>query len=439
MIRAGALVDDAELHRFRNEAEAVAALDHPGIVPVYEVGDYEGQPYFSMKLIEGGSLAGLLEMYRHDPRAVARLSAEAAEAVAHAHARGILHRDIKPANLLVNAQGHVLVTDFGLAKRIGGDIELTTSGAPLGTPAYMSPEQARGLRGTVTTATDVYGLGAVLYAMLTGRPPFGGSSILETLEAVKERSPEPPRRLNPGIPADLETVCLKCLEKRPEARYASAQALAADLRAWLAGEPITARPVGRLERAQRWCRRKPAQAALLFVLAALAIGGPLVAWQQARLRREADLQRQSAERGAYNAQLGRVARLLDTSPAEARDLLDDESRFPIPLREFTWRALRHRYSRKERVLEGHRDLVASLVFSQDSGRLASVDWTGEVKLWDARNGQELKALDQPKVEEPMVQSVRAKFRLPHGRWLLAGLLTPVHCVWLLPRDALAHG
>jgi tRNA A-37 threonylcarbamoyl transferase component Bud32 len=212
MIRAGVLAGDDELRRFQNEAEAVAMLDHPGIVPIYEVGEREGQRYFSMKLIEGTSLVSRLATYKDDPRAAARLAADAAEAVAHAHTRGILHRDLKPANLLVDAECRPHVTDFGLAKRLLDDVELTQSGAILGTPAYMLPEQAAGRRGTITTATDIYGLGAVLYALLAGRAPFEGEGVVETLQAVKEQTPKPPTKLNAKAPRDLETICLKCLE-----------------------------------------------------------------------------------------------------------------------------------------------------------------------------------------------------------------------------------
>ncbi len=229
MVRSGLLAGDDELRRFQNEAEAVALLDHPGIVPVYEFGEHVGQRYFSMQLIEGGSLVTELARYKDDPRAAARLVAEAAAAVAHAHARGILHRDLKPANILVDPHGHPHVTDFGLAKRLVEDIEFTQSGAILGTPAYMSPEQAAGRRGTITTATDVYGLGAVLYALLTGTPPFEGDSVIETIQAVKEQPARPPSRLNAKVPRDLETICLKCLEKDPRRRYPTAQALADDL------------------------------------------------------------------------------------------------------------------------------------------------------------------------------------------------------------------
>jgi serine/threonine protein kinase len=226
MIKAGALADEAELRRFRNEAEAVALLDHAGIVPVYEVGEHDGQNYFSMKLVEGGNLADQLPTFEANPRAAAILMAETAEAVHHAHMRGILHRDLKPANILIDAEGHPHVTDFGLAKLIQSDVELTVSGAIMGTPSYMSPEQASGRRASITTATDVHGLGAIPYALLTGEAPFGGDSLIDTLQAVKEQPPESPRNFNPKVPRDLETICLKCLEKDPRRRYASAQALA---------------------------------------------------------------------------------------------------------------------------------------------------------------------------------------------------------------------
>jgi serine/threonine protein kinase len=215
MVKAGLLADNAELRRFQNEAEAVALLDHLGVVPVYEVGEHEGQRYFSMKLIVGSNLAEKLASYRDDHRAIVALMIETADAVQHAHMRGILHRDLKPANILIDTQGHPHITDFGLAKLMESDDELTASGAILGTPAYMSPEPAAGRRGAITLATDVYGLGAILYSLVTGKAPFGGESVIDTLDAVRTRMPEPPSKRNAKIPRDLELICLKCLDKEP--------------------------------------------------------------------------------------------------------------------------------------------------------------------------------------------------------------------------------
>jgi hypothetical protein len=313
MLRAGLLADGDEVRRFQNEAEAVALLDHPGIVPVHEVGEHDGQRYLSMKLVPGGNLADRMAAYRDDPRAAAALVAEAAEAVHHAHMRGILHRDLKPANILVDAQGHPHVTDFGLAKRLEADRELTLSGTILGTPGYMAPEQAAGRRGTITTATDVYGLGAVLYTMLTGKPPFTGESVVDTLQKVREQSPEPPRRTNAKLPRDLEVICLKCLEKDPRRRYPGAQAVADDLRAWLDSRPIAARPVGTWTRAALWCRRRPAIAGLSAAVIAVALAGlAFGVWQWSAALRNARIALENEAKATANE------RRAADSAAEAR-------------------------------------------------------------------------------------------------------------------------
>lgn len=262
MIRAGQFASETDVRRFRAEAEAAANLDHPNILPVYEVGEYDGQHYFSMKLIDGGSLAARVRELRSDPRAAVALLVQVARAVHFAHQRGVLHRDLKPGNVLLDALTPY-VADFGLAKRVEGDSGLTASGAIVGTPSYMPPEQARGDK-ALTVASDVYSLGAILYEVLTGRPPFRGASQLDTLLQVQEQEPDPPRQVNPAVARDLESVCLKCLRKEPAGRYASAGDLADELERWLAGEAVSAHPPTLVERLARWGQRHPVPLALLL-------------------------------------------------------------------------------------------------------------------------------------------------------------------------------
>jgi eukaryotic-like serine/threonine-protein kinase len=292
MIRGDRLGSPEQVRRFRAEAEAAARLDHPNVVSIYEVGECDGQPFFSMELLEGGSLAEHLPRYTADPRLAAELIGVVARAVHHAHQRGILHRDLKPSNVLLDGEGRPHVADFGLAKWLEADSGLTDTGVLLGTPSYAAPEQASAGSAAVTTATDVYGLGVLLYALVTGRPPFQGETPFDTLLQVKEREPESPRAVNPRVDRDLAVICLKCLEKEPRRRYGSAAALAEDLERWLAGKPIVARPISPITRLGRWCRRNPAVAALAAVslclvatLLGLGFGATL---QQARKAGQAE-------------------------------------------------------------------------------------------------------------------------------------------------------
>jgi thiol-disulfide isomerase/thioredoxin len=325
LILAGQLASPEQVRRFHHEAEEAGQLDHPHIVPIYQVGELHGQHFFAMKLIEGGSLGTKVKRFVRDHRGAARLMATVARAVHYAHQRGVLHRDLKPGNILLDECGQPHVTDFGLAKHLGHE-GTTLSGAILGTPGYMAPEQAAG-RKDVSVAADVHGLGAVLYELLTGRAPFQSESHMEVLFQVLERDAAAPRSINRLVHPDLETVCLKCLRKDPAKRYASAQELAEDLERWLTGEPILARRAGRLERAAKWARRRPAAAALLAVTAlaalVLLVGGW---WYNGRLRealaaseaseREAQDERAKAVASATEAQKQRTK--AEASAAEAR-------------------------------------------------------------------------------------------------------------------------
>ena len=271
MILAGQLATDADIKRFRLEAEAAANLDHPGIVPIFEVGEHDGHHYFSMGFVDGESLASRLRKGPLPSRSAAGLFVKVAEAIEYAHQHGVVHRDLKPGNILLDGSGTPRVTDFGLAKIVLGDSTLSASGKIMGTPSYMPPEQAAGNRGEIGPAADVYALGATLYAMVAGRPPFHAATAMDTLLQVLSDDPVSPRSLNPSVERDIETICLRCLEKDPARRYASAAALAEDLRRYLDGKPILASPVGVPERAWRWARRKPALAGALGATALLLV------------------------------------------------------------------------------------------------------------------------------------------------------------------------
>jgi WD40 repeat protein/tRNA A-37 threonylcarbamoyl transferase component Bud32 len=422
MIRAGALADAEEVRRFRLEARAAAHLDHPNIVPVYEVGEHDGSHFFTMKLVEGGSLATRAGDGAGPrippPRTTALLMKKIALAVHHAHQRGVLHRDLKPSNILLDADGEPLVADFGLARLTQGGEDMTLAGSVLGTPAFMAPEQAARQAGDLTTATDIFSLGGVLYFLLTGFPPFHGTTHFETLQRVVGEEPDRPSSLNLLVDRDLETVCLKCLEKDPARRYGSAAALAEELERWLAHEPIQARPIPVWERAWKWARRRPALAALacLSVIGTVAFVGLLMV-SEARLRSEQGEVRAQALRARFEA--AKASDAAQRAESEARRAGSNELSAQLQLyaadvflasqaleagnyglartalgsqrprtgqpdrRGFEWFHLWARSQGSQmHVLSGHTQAVAALTFSQDGRRLVSGGRDGRVFFWN---------------------------------------------------------
>ncbi len=312
MILAGAHAGSTQLTRFQIEAEAVARLQHPNIVQIYEVGEREGLPYLSLEFVDGGPLDKKIAGIPQPPRDAAQMVETLSRAMHFAHEQGIIHRDLKPANILMTQDGVPKITDFGLAKRLEEeDSSQTRSGTIMGTPSYMSPEQARGEVRAVGTHSDLYTLGAILYELLTGRPPFQGANAMDTVMLVTRTEPVPPARLQPNTPRDLETICLKCLQKEPAKRYTNCFELANDLRRYLAGEPIQARPVGNVERLWRWCKRNPklaaATATIFLLLLVVSIGSTWAAFTIQAEKKIADEQKALAQENERRAQAGEEA------------------------------------------------------------------------------------------------------------------------------------
>jgi WD40 repeat protein len=430
MVLAGGHAGPQEMARFRFEAEAVARLQHPNIVQIHEVGEADGYPYFALEFVEGGSLAQKLAGKPLPVRAAARLVEVLARAMQLAHSRNVVHRDLKPANVLLTADGTPKVTDFGLARQLDSDSGETQAGAIMGTPSYMAPEQASGRTHDAGPAADVYALGALLYECLVGRPPFKATTVGETLEQVRTREPMPPSRVQAKVPVDLETICLKCLRKEPEKRYASAAELADELGRFLQGEPILGRPVGRRERAAKWVRRnKGLSAGLAAAVLALLVGTGLAVWQaveariaadnEASQKKEAQKQTTIAKAALTRVNKGKKAAVAARKTAEEQrdraDLLVYASKLaqaqlefknynaphglrlleecPRNLRKWEHRHLCARFNSKQTFL-GHSGVVTGVCFSPDGTRLASATFRfgpnpGQVKVWDVQKGQEV--------------------------------------------------
>jgi WD40 repeat protein len=426
MLLFGPLASPEFVKRFRAEASAVAALSHPNIVGIHEVGVIQGQHYFAMDYVEGETLSEILVNGPLPPRRAANCMSIIAGAIQYAHDRGILHRDLKPSNVLIDSNGQPRVTDFGLARRLDGDSELTLTGQVLGSPNYMPPEQAGGRRGKLDRRSDVYSLGAMLYHLLTGRPPFVGEAVTETLQQVVHSEPVSPHLLNPGVPRDLETVCLKCLEKQPEKRYATAQELADELGRFLRAEPIVARPVSVPEKIWRWCQRKPAFASALFLITVLVlilvIGSPIAVVRINRAREESDDLLKQNEHSLYIAKMNLARQAWEDNNANRLNRLLEETR-DSPHRAFEWYYWQRQLHLDFRTFRGHQKDVITVAFSADGRRVFSGSYDGAAKIWDLESGRAFFSLP-PETSEKAVVAFS-----PDGARILRGNGTKTAAIW----------
>lgn len=397
MIRGERLVDEEGIRRFHAEARAAAQLHHPNIVAIHEVGAVRGQNFYCMDFIAGSSLSTLARDHPLSPKQAARYVQKIAQAIHYAHSRHIIHRDLKPANVLIDQHDEPQVTDFGLAKLLEGEAGATLSGTVMGSPSYMPPEQAGGDTRRVGVRSDVYGLGAVLYELLCGRPPFRAESTIETLRQVLEKDPATPRLLNPKVPRDLETICLKCLEKSPERRYSTALQVAEELARFQDGETIHARPVSAPARLWRWCRRKPALAAVgafaLLLVCVISVGSPIAALNLNRTRLLAEQRELKARRNAYGADMGIVQGAIEQrrfSYAEQLLASHRPAAGQTDVRGWEWRYLWDSCRRQPVIpLALHTGTVSAITVSPDGRWIASVDDKRTLKLWNVAGKQEM--------------------------------------------------
>jgi WD40 repeat protein/serine/threonine protein kinase len=382
------------VQRFRTEAAAAASLRHPNIVAIHEVGFAEGQHFFAMDYVEGLTLAQHVAKGSLPVRDAARYLRTIAEAIHFAHERNVLHRDLKPSNVLIDsATDQPRLTDFGLAKRLESETDLTVSGQVLGSPNYMSPEQAVGKRGTVGKQSDIYSLGAILYHLLTGRAPFQGETLTDVLHQVVNDDPISPHLLTPRVPRDLETICLKCLEKEPSRRYQTAQRLADELSRFLRDEPILARPVGRIENLWRWCRRKPALASLALVFI-LGFSGTVWEW------RKASRERQRADQSLYESDMSLAQHAWDDGDlGYALNRL--QAHLPraaeVDRRNFVWFYFWKLCQGEQVMTLPHSQTVNSVAFSPDGKRVATGCGGNGVQIWDTATGKMVKRVPVPDV------------------------------------------
>jgi WD40 repeat protein/predicted Ser/Thr protein kinase len=444
VLLSGRWAGEAEVTRFLREAEAAASLRHPNIVGIHELGQADGRHFFAMEYVEGRTLA---ELVRDGPLPAERAAGyirDIAEAVDHAHRQGILHRDLKPSNVLIDADDRPRITDFGLARRIdaqpGGS--LTTTGAIVGTPAYMPPEQATPAAGMSGPRGDVYSVGAVLYELVTGRPPFRGETPLDTLVQVRTIEPVRPGLLNPRVSVDLETICLKCLEKDPARRYETAHALADDLGRFLDRRPIRARPISRARQAWRWCRQHPVLAVLVAAVlgfAAMAATSAVVTYRAYREKADAVAGREAALEGVnghlYVSRFQRAWQAWQAADMTSLDRLLDELRpvaGEVDRRGWEWSFLRGLGHQERRSLEGHAAPVLAAAWSPDGRRLATAGEDRIILVWDlGRGGPPAKIASHQGAVHSLAWS-------PDGRRLASGGEDPPVSVRDIEHDRLLH-